>query len=91
MAPPSNPSTDGHIAKRLHIGGLTNPKITHLDLEKRFSSFGKVEGVEGVGTDANGEFDARASSYRFFRDCELRSGICRLRATLRPILRSSQG
>jgi len=59
MAPPSNPSTDGPIAKRLHIGGLTNPKITHLDLEKRFSSFGKVEGVEGVGIDANGEFEAR--------------------------------
>ncbi|KAL7418106.1 hypothetical protein BDY24DRAFT_374113 [Mrakia frigida] len=61
MAPPSNPSTEGSIAKRLHIGGLTNPKITHSDLEKRFSSFGKVEGVEGVGIDANG--DPRTYAY----------------------------
>ena len=55
MAPSTKASTDGPIQKRLHIGGLTNPKITHADLEKRFTTFGEVEGVEGVGKDANGQ------------------------------------
>lgn len=42
------------MQKRLHIGGLTNPLITHADLERRFSSFGQVLDVQGVGKDANG-------------------------------------
>jgi hypothetical protein len=54
MVAPTKQSTDEVLVKRLHIGGLTNPKITHLDLEKRFSSFGTVGAVEGVGIDANG-------------------------------------
>lgn len=53
-APAAKPATDELVSKRLHIGGLTNPKITHADLRQRFSSFGAVERVDGVGQDANG-------------------------------------
>lgn len=48
------------IVKRLHISGLSNPNISHADLRQRFSSFGDVQGVEGVGVDGNGAFLSRA-------------------------------
>lgn len=34
--------------KRLHVSGLT-PEISKKDLEARFSSFGTVKAVDGVG------------------------------------------
>lgn len=49
-------SKEEPLLKRLHISGLTNPSLTHQDLTSRFSSFGVVHGLEGVGSDGNGSF-----------------------------------
>lgn len=41
-------NSDAPVTKRLHISGLT-PAITLDDLNKRLSSFGSVEAVDGMG------------------------------------------
>ena len=43
------------ITKRLHISGLT-PNITASDISTRFSSFGTVKALDGLGKlDGNGQ------------------------------------
>lgn len=46
IVPTQNP--DAPVTKRLHISGLT-PAITLDDLNKRLSTFGSVEAVDGMG------------------------------------------
>lgn len=49
------PRTMDSISKRLHISGLT-PQITPSDLSARFSSFGTVKALDGLGKlDGNGQ------------------------------------
>lgn len=47
--------SDASLTKRLHISGLT-PNISQDDLTSRFSSFGTVRALDGLGAvDGNGE------------------------------------
>jgi hypothetical protein len=44
----SSQNPDAPVTKRLHISGLT-PAITLDDLNRRLSTFGSVEAVDGMG------------------------------------------
>lgn len=83
----SKPTLDRHLqmeTRRLHVSGLT-PAINEKDLETRFSAFGTVKAVDGVGA-LDGVGQPRKFGYVSLNATPEKLAKCRCFVPLVPLL-----